>query len=276
MEQKLISIIMGIYNCEKTLSEAIESIINQTYTNWELILCDDGSSDSTYSVAESYAEKEPRIALLKNSGNMGLNYTLNKCLTSSKGEYIARMDGDDISNPDRLEVEYLFLEENPEYAIVSCPMIYFDEGGDWGISTQIQTPQKKDFVFHSPVHCHAPCMIRREAIIAVGGYTVNERMLRFEDVNLWYKLYAAGFKGYNLDVPLYKMRDDKNAYHRRSLKSRMNGVYVTYKGFQMFHFAWYMYIFVFIDFVRHAFKGIVPECVYMYCHKMNQQKARKE
>ena len=76
-----ISILMGIYNCAGTLNEAIDSIITQTCKSWELILCDDGSSDNTYSIAKEYAERYPnKIILIKNSKNMGLNYTLNHCL----------------------------------------------------------------------------------------------------------------------------------------------------------------------------------------------------
>ena len=271
MENKKISVIMGIYNCSSTLDEAIDSIIKQTYKNWELIMCDDGSADDTYKKALKYKERyKDKILVLKNEQNKGLNYTLNRCLEVATGEYVARMDGDDISLPTRFEKEISYLETHPEMAIVSTPMIFFDENGDWGYSTQIANPQKKDFIHNSPVHCHAPCMIRREAYMSVGGYTVNKRMLRFEDVNLWYKLYAKGYRGHNLNEPLYKMRDDKNAYKRRGLKSRMNGVYVTYKGFQLFEYPWYMYRYVVMDFVKHFIKGIIPEKVYMYIHKRKQ------
>lgn len=273
MIEKKISVIMGIYNCSQTLPEAIDSIIEQTYENWELIMCDDGSSDDTYAVAERYRKAMPeKIVLLRNDRNMGLNFTLNKCLEAATGDYVARMDGDDISLPERFEKEITFLEENPEFAIVSTPMIFFDRDGDWGYSSQIAYPKKEDFVKNSSVHCHAPCMIRTEAYMAVGGYTVDRRMLRFEDVNLWYKLYAAGYTGHNLSEPLYKMRDDKNAFHRRSLKSRMNGVYTTYRGFQLFNLPWYMYIYVLIDFLKHFIKGVLPERVYMYFHKRNQNR----
>ncbi len=266
--KKKISVIMGIYNCAETLPEAIESILAQTYGNWELIMCDDGSIDMSYLVAERYVRNYPdKIILLKNDRNMGLNYTLNQCLKEARGDYVARMDGDDVSLPSRFEKELSFLELNPEFAIVSTPMIFFDENGEWGQSKQITVPQKKDFIRFSPVHCHAPCMIRRSALLDVEGYTVNPRMLRFEDVNLWYKLYAKGYIGYNLNEPLYKMRDDKNAFKRRNLKSRMNGVYVTYKGFQAFKFPWYMYTYVFVDFLKHVIKGILPEKIYTNIHK---------
>ncbi len=101
---------MGIYNCEEYLAESIDSIIDQTYTNWELIMCDDGSTDNTLKIAKRYEKKYPqKIIVMKNYKNMGLNYTLNKCLEKVDSEYIARQDGDDISLPNRLEVEMDFM-----------------------------------------------------------------------------------------------------------------------------------------------------------------------
>ena len=268
-----VSVIMGIYNCSQTLREAIDSILGQTFSDWQLVLCDDGSSDDTYTIAKVYQNMYPeKIVLLRNERNMGLNHTLNRCLAASTGEYIARMDGDDISLSTRLEKEAAFLDSHPEYAIVSTPMIFFDENGDWGRSRAIEKPVKQDFIHHSPVHCHAPCMIRREAYLAVGGYTEDPHMLRFEDINLWYKLYANGYTGYNLDEPLYKMRDDLAATRRRGLRSRMNGVYVTYVGFKLFQFPWYMYSYVFLDFLKHFIKGIMPEWLYLKFHKRSIRK----
>lgn len=274
-----VSILMGIYNCAPTLREAVESILSQTFTDWELILCEDGSRDDTYAIAQEYRRAHPdRIILLRNEKNMGLNHTLNRCLQAASGEYCARMDGDDISLPDRFEKQVAFLDAHPEYAIVSTPMIFFDEQGEWGRNQMIERPQRDDFIHHSPVHCHAPCMIRREAYLAVGGYTEDLRMLRFEDVNLWYKLYAAGYQGYNLSEPLYMMRDGREAAGRRSLRSRMNGVYVTYVGFRLFRYPWYMYRFVVLDFIKHFIKGVMPEKLYLFFHKrsVNQSVAKEE
>ena len=107
----LISIIMGIYNCEKTLSESIESIINQTYENWELIMCDDCSDDSTLKIAQEFEKKyQNKIKVIKNEENITLGPTLNKCLKLVRGKYVARQDGDDISNLNRLKEEVEFLE----------------------------------------------------------------------------------------------------------------------------------------------------------------------
>ena len=267
-----ISVIMGIYNCAETLDEAINSILKQTETNWELIMCDDGSTDNTYTVAEKYVQQYPnKIFLIQNKKNEGLNYTLNRCLKKASGKYIARMDGDDISLPERFQKEMEFLDRHLEYAIVSTPMIYFDESGDWGQGTAIAIPQIKDFVFHAPFHCHAPCMIRRDAFLKVKGYTVDRRLLRYEDCNLWYKLYSAGYRGYNLQEPLYKMRDDRNAYSRRSKSARMRAVYVQYKGFRMIKMPIKYYAYLSIEFIKSFMIIIMPEKVYMIMHKRKQQ-----
>lgn len=263
-----ISILMGIYNCAKTLPEAVDSILAQTYPNWELILCDDGSSDDTYAVAEGYRQQYPeKIILLKNDRNMGLNHTLNHCLRHATGAYIARMDGDDISLPERFEKEMLFLQTHPEYAIVSCPMIYFDENGDWGKGTVIPYPEAKDFIPGTPF-CHAPCMVRAEAYHSVGGYSEDPRTLRGEDYHLWFRMYAAGFRGANLPEHLYKMRDDENAYRRRKFKYACNEAYIRFIGYRMLHLPVTSYIYT----IRPILVNLLPKWLYRYLHHKRQHK----
>lgn len=265
-----ISIIMGIYNCATTLPDAVESILAQTEQSWELIMCDDGSRDKTFEVAKAYEyQYSEKIIVIKNGQNLGLNATLNRCLEYAKGEYVARMDGDDISLPDRLKTEADFLDSHPEYAIVSTPMIFFDESGEWGRNTAIEIPQVSDFVFHPPFHCHAPCMIRREAFLAVGGYTVDKRLLRYEDCNLWYKLYSAGFRGYNIQEPYYKMRDDHNAAKRRTAESRLRAVYVQWIGFRMIHMPLRYYPYLGVELVKSIAVALMPESIYNWLHRKN-------
>ena len=268
MESK-ISILMGIYNCAQTLPEAIDSILLQTYPNWELILCDDGSTDDTYAVADAYRQKYPeKIILLQNAHNMGLNQTLNHCLAHATGEYIARMDGDDISLPERLEKELNFLQANPEYAIVSCPMIYFDENGDWGKGRFIQFPQKLRLLFGTPF-CHAPCMVRAAAFRQAGGYSEDPRTLRAEDYDLWFRLYAAGYRGANLPEHLYKMRDDENAYNRRKFKYALNEAYVRLKGYRMLKLPVIGYVFA----LRPILVNLLPGWLYRILHRMRMHPA---
>lgn len=262
-----VSVIMGIYNCAGTLPEAIDSILSQTYTYWELVLCDDGSSDDTLLVAKSYQKQYPeKIKLLQNDCNQGLNYTLNRCLKHASGEYIARMDGDDISLPERFEKEVAFLDSHPEYAIISCPMIYFDEKGDWRTGKAIAYPTRFNFVHGTPF-CHAPCMVRAEAYRAVGGYSINSRTLRAEDYYLWFCMYAAGFRGANLQEPLYKMRDDENAYRRRKFRFALNEAYVRLSGYRMLKLPLKYYIFS----IRPILVALLPKAIYLKLHQKNHQ-----
>ena len=244
---------MGIYNCTDTLEQAVISIQNQTYTNWELILCDDGSTDNTYAVACALSERDKRIIVTQNEKNLGLNFTLNHCLEYATGEYIARMDGDDDCFPERFEKQVAFLDSHPEFAIVSTPMILFDETGEWGRTTAKEYPTKEDVVCGSPI-CHAPMMMRKNAMLEVGGYTVDPRMIRVEDVNLWIKLYVTGYRCCNLQEPLYRMRNDQNALNRRKYKYRVNSTYVRLQGCRMMKLGVKCYVRAFTPMVI----GLVP------------------
>lgn len=239
-----ISVIMGIYNCASTLVEALDSLLAQTYQGFKVIMCDDGSTDNTFDVAQTYADRYPgKFLLIRNDRNMGLNYTLNHCLDYADTEYVARMDGDDISLPDRFEKEIEFLDSNPNYAIVSGPMIYFDEKGDYRLgSTLGGAPSKNDFARGTPF-CHAPCMVRRDAYKAVGGYSVDPKLLRVEDYHLWMKMYVCGYKGYRLGYPIYKMRDDRNAIARRTWRNRLNEAYVKHLCIKELHLPKWQYIY---------------------------------
>lgn len=258
-----VSIIMGIYNCADTLQEAIESLFAQTFSNWNLIMCDDGSCDDTYRIAAKYQSEYPdKIVLIKNPENMGLNYTLNHCLKYADAEYIARMDGDDISVPTRLEKEVEFLDTHPEYAIVSSPMIYFNKDGDFKVGKGGGEPNIQSIAKGTPF-CHAACMVRREAYEAVSGYTVAKNRMRVEDWDLWVRMYEKGYKGYNLSEPLYKMRDDYNAYKRRKFKYRINEAKVSVSAVKKLHLSKKCYIYA----LRPIIVGLLPLKIYMYLHK---------
>ena len=253
---------MGIYNCSDTLEEAVHSILAQTYGNWELILCDDGSTDNTLQIALNLARDDHRIVVLKNDKNRGLNYTLNHCLRVATGKYIARMDGDDTCLPERFEKQVRFLEDHPEYDIVSTPMIFFDQKGEWGQNHVPERPAAEQVVTGSPI-CHAPVMMRKECIDAVGGYTADPKMLRVEDVNLWIKLYVAGYRCYNIQEPLYRMRNDKNALNRRKYKYRINSTYVRIKGCKELKLGVKYYVLAF----KPMIYGLVPAKIRMMIRK---------
>lgn len=265
-----ISVIMGIYNCAETLREAVMCIVNQTYTEWELILCDDGSADGTYKLAcELQAEYPSRIIVLKNEKNCGLNHTLNRCLKIARGEFIARMDGDDLCSPNRFAVELQAFDEYPEIAIVSTAMEFFDETGVWGIIRHPEFVVKEDFFRGSPF-CHAPCMVRKEAFDRVNGYSEEEKLLRVEDYHLWMKMYEAGFRGMNIQEPYYQMRDDRNAFSRRKFKFRVNEAYVKALAVKKLGLPKYGYVYA----LRPILVGMLPESIYKKLHKMKLNKKK--
>lgn len=260
---KKVSVIMGIYNCAKTLEEALDSIVNQTYTNWEVIMCDDHSSDNTALIAEQYVQKySGKFVLLKNKENHGLNYTLNKCLNIATGDYIARMDGDDLCAEDRFAKEVAVLNEYREISIVSTDMNFFDEKGIWGRTHTEKNPKKESFLRATPF-CHAACMVRREAYLAVDGYSVSDKLLRVEDYHLWVKMYAKGYKGMNIQESLYSMRDDRDAQGRKKFKYRLNEAYVKKIAIQELGLKKRSYIWC----LRPIIIGLLPRSIYRIIHR---------
>lgn len=262
-----ISIIMGVYNCEATLDASINSILQQTYTNWNFIICDDCSEDSTYQILQKYQKMYPnKFKILKNEKNMGLNFTLNKCLNYCDGELIARQDGDDISLPNRFEKELEILSDN-RYALVSSSMISFDENGDFGIIRHPKVPCPNDFRFGSPF-CHAPVIMRKNVLEEVGGYSVAKHLLRVEDYHLWFKIYSKGYIGYNIQEPLYKMRDDRNAIKRRNFKNRLNETKLKFWGFKEISVSKKYYFYA----LKPLILALIPVKLYTLLHRNKLKK----
>lgn len=258
-----ISVLMGIYNCADTLPEAIDSILNQTVQDFELILCEDGSGDNTYQVALDYQKRYPeKIVLIKNEKNLGLNLTLNRCLAAAKGEFIARMDGDDRCDPTRFEKELAALEARPDLAFVGSAIYLFDDKGVWGMTTVAEEPTGNDFSWGNPFS-HGSCMGRKAAFDAMGGYSEDPRVVRVEDFHLWIRMYEAGMKGMNLTEPLYSLRSDLNATARRRLKARLNEAYVTGVGISRLKLAKWRYILT----LRPVILGLLPRRFYLKLHK---------
>src|SRR5262249_45234145 len=151
-----------------------------------------------------------------NERNLGLARTLDKCIAQSRGELLARQDGDDISESTRLQKLVAAMDANADVAVVSSWMSCFDSNGTWGLVRTKPFPSAHDFLRGSPI-CHAPCMMRRAQVLSLGGYGSQTWILQVEDLFLWFRLYSAGYKAMNLQESLYRMRDDENASNRRTL-----------------------------------------------------------
>lgn len=228
---------MGIYNCADTLPAAIDSILAQTYTNWELILCDDASTDTTYDIAKQYRDKHPeKIILLHNEKNSMLAFSLNHCLQYATGYYVARMDGDDISAPERLEKQVAYLQSHPEIHLVGTAMQQFnDTDGNLRIVSAPEHTDRQTMQTRVPFN-HATILTYKSVYDALNGYTVAERTRRVEDQDLWFRFFAAGYIGDNLQEPLYFVREDINAIKRRTFKSRWAAFLTMRKGYILLNY----------------------------------------
>lgn len=231
MMEKKVSIIMAIYNSDPNkFKRAIESILNQTYRNFELIICDDGSENGIDDYIHQYNDE--RIIFIKNERNLGLACSLNHCLQVASGEYIARMDDDDISGVTRIEKQVEFLNRHSEYSIVGSAIWLIDEGGIWGEDYLKEIPNKKDLLY-GVVHVHPTIMVRKEAYDFVQGYRVSWKTERTEDYDLYMRLYAAGYKGYNLQEKLFYYTQSKNTLIKRRFRHRIEEVACRYEGFRL-------------------------------------------
>lgn len=227
-----VSVIMGVYNCEKTVAASIDSILSQTFTDWEFIICDDGSTDGSYSILQGYEKRFPsKIKVYKNDKNMGLTKTLNICLSYCDSEYIARMDADDVSLPERFQKQVDFLDGNKEYGFVGCLTAKFDENGVWATTSSIEKPTSSDFLWGS-CFAHPTVLLRKSALDSVGCYRESSNTNRCEDYDLWLRMYAAGIIGYNLQEILFYYYEGKNSYPKRKYRYRINEAKVRLHGFK--------------------------------------------
>lgn len=205
----LVSIVMGAYNAEEFISQAIESILNQTYTNIEFIIIDDCSSDSTSSILSGYAEKDKRIKIISNSENKGLGYSLSLGMEIAKGEFIARMDADDISLPSRLETQVDYLLEHPEVGCVGTSAKRFGDINKTGrLFNTIHSPESHSeimawLLLGTPMF--HPSVMFNAGIIRKLGINYDKDFRRAQDYELWTRLVFQT-RMHNIDKALHCYR----------------------------------------------------------------------
>lgn len=225
-----VSVILSTFNPDETrLALAIDSICAQTLSSWEFLIYDDGSGPDKSRMIERLSGKDPRIRYIRGEYNKGIAAGLNVCIRMAKGRYLARMDDDDLSLPDRLSLQVKALNEHPEYDWVGTLADLFDEDGIWGRADRVKDPQKRDFLHSSPF-IHPSVMFRREIFRKAGGYKASRCTARCEDYELFMRFYAKGFRGFNIQKPLLQYRDDRKKL-RRSWKYSIYESVVRLQGF---------------------------------------------
>lgn len=194
---------MCTFNDEKYIRSAIESVLNQTFGNFELLIWNDGSTDNTEKIVNSY--NDPRIRYFYNE-NTGQGMAARLACIETKGEYIARIDSDDIALPNRFEEQVKYLQSHPEVVLVSCAPIYIDEKGkDLGYG--IPYTWERSSRYHMKEIIQSGVMMRKSAYLKSGGY---QPLKRNEDLFLWYRLIKFG-RFHIIQYPLIKYRVRQNS-----------------------------------------------------------------
>ena len=202
-----VSVVLPVYNAERYLREAVDSILAQTFTDFELILINDGSTDGSGDICRAYAKRDPRIVLIDRPTNGGLVSALNEGLAKARAPLIARMDADDIAMPERFACQYAHMMEHSNLAVLGSAFWNIDSTGK--ITGQYQhtpfTPaEAKDMLSQRcPTH-HPTVMMRKDAILKAGGY--RAAFIHAEDYDLWLRLSQLGYDISNLPQPLLNHR----------------------------------------------------------------------
>lgn len=240
-----ISILMSVFNAENTIRQSIDSVLAQTYDQWKFIICDDCSTDHTLQILNEYKKKYPeKFLIIRNKQNMRLAASLNHCLKYADGEYCARMDADDYISPVRFEKQIEYLNTHSDVVLVGTLMQAFNEKNELGrIIYYKEKPTKYD-LRKGPVFCHASILTYTRVYKEIGGYTVSSRTKRSQDYDLWFKFYEHGFKGETIQEPLYFVREDENAFMRRTRKQYLWAIVTRWIGFRRLHYPLRYYVYV--------------------------------
>lgn len=265
-----LSVIMGVYNAQGTLAQSLESLLVQSYQDFTVIICDDGSTDATYEIMLDYNKKYPdKFTLIRSEKNYGLSHALNLCLKKVTSEYCARMDADDTCDCERFKKQVEFLDNNYEFALVSSNAQLCGENACHGMLVNKEFPHKKDLARRTQF-CHAAVMMRSSVLKELGGYDESEKFKRVEDYELWVRLYAKGYCGYNIQEPLYHIRDDKTAYKRRRYIYRINEARVCAKAVHTLSLPFYLYVYALYPLII----GLMPQGIYTLLRKLKRRQGK--
>ncbi|MEM2115951.1 MAG: glycosyltransferase [Candidatus Woesearchaeota archaeon] len=271
-----VSVIMSVYNePESYLRKAIESILNQTYTDFEfIIILDNPKNEKLDKIIKEYLEKDKRIVYLKNIKNLGLAGSLNQGIRIAKGKYIARMDADDISLPNRLKIQVEFMEKNKEIDLLFTFYNLIDEKGKFlgrihpSINGKIHNPKK--YFLMNKLYIHHPTLLVKSKILKENMY--DETLRSSEDYDLWLRLFKNKNKYVFYILPQYMLNyriiiDDKFGRIRKLYRYSKYKFISSIKNLPLYIFDEYflLYIFqVFNNFFWLAITTLIPKRILIF------------
>lgn len=225
-----VSVIIGVYNeTPEHLRQALDSVLNQTYTDFEcIIVLDNPQNETLHGELLQYAKKDSRVRLLVNEKNMGLAMSLNRAISVAHGEYLARMDADDISLPERFSKQIKYLELHSEIDVLGTNKILIDQNGNTlgkASSLKMSARQSRAVLQLSNFICHPSVMMRKESIERVHGY---RDFPTTQDADLWHRMSDAGMTIANLDEYLIKYRINyQSVSFKNGYKQALIGRYIS-------------------------------------------------
>ncbi|WP_142433758.1 glycosyltransferase family 2 protein [Enterococcus mundtii] len=239
----MISVIIPTFNAEKSIDRAVSSVLNQTYDDFEIIICDDCSTDGTWKVLKQLKDKDSRIKIYQNEKNSKSSFTRNKAISLSSGKYIMQLDDDDYCHETRMEKQVQFLDNHPEYDFVGSNAYLWDQHGIYGELLMTEKPDINALLKTSPF-INPSVMFRKEALESVQGYRVSKETVRGQDYDLYLRLYVNGFRGFNIQEKLVYYYQDKNYYNKISWKNRIGEFKFRYRNFKQFKISPSQYIYI--------------------------------
>lgn len=271
-DKPLISVIMGTLGKREKLplvKMATRSILNQNFVNFEFIICDDGSDSEVSDYLDKIALIDSRIKLVRSGRKYALAEKLNFCIEQSIGEYIARMDDDDVSHTDRLKKQIEFLTKETRISFVGCNVNLSDSGVIVGKRIFPEYPKIDDFFFNQPF-VHPTLMFRREALLAVNGYCEEKRCFLCEDYDLLLRLYHADLTGANLQESLFDYTLSDTAKGRKKFRYRINEARTRYIRFRELKCLPKAFVYV----IKPLVVGIIPFRLLIRIKKLKGQKSK--
>lgn len=219
----MVTIGLPFYNAEKYLALAIESVLQQTYTDWELLLLDDGSTDNSLSIAQSYAQKDSRIKVISDGKNKNLATRLNELPSLAQGLYLARMDADDIMLPARIERQLAVLKAHPEIDVLGTNAYIINDENAVTSTRYPLTPKNTLTRVKSFIH---PTIIAKKQWFLANPYDIEA--IRLEDAELWYRTHSK-YHFVRLNEPLLFYREVGNNYYKKYFLAQQSKAYIFSK-----------------------------------------------
>jgi glycosyltransferase involved in cell wall biosynthesis len=224
-----LTVLMSVHNGLPHLKLAIESILKQSFQDFEFLIFDDASSDGSSSVLAEYAKRDSRIKILTNQQNMGLGYNLARGVELARGYWIARMDADDIALDNRLELQMAYVRQNSNIDILGGYALDIDENGHFLSERRVPTTHEEilKLIWTNPF-IHGTVLLRRDAILKIGSY--SSKIRKRQDYELWFRCARTGLKFANLPVPLISYRFTEKTFKRNNLQVLIPQVLMGWQG----------------------------------------------